>query len=856
MAVIIQNSSCMPQGIEQAETSTGALCTTMSKAAMLLLAIVLAATAPLADAQGKKTSPGKPPKGPTEPIITNPPLAPFGLEAEVLSPYQIRLTWVDRATDESGYIIRRETEGSESTVIDLAADSEHYVDSGLTAVTRHVYRVSAYNDGGESAWQELEVVTPEQNPLSLKDVPVPVPSNLYAFLQGDLNSPDAHEVELAAEATEAAIALGKALFWDMQVGSDDLTACATCHFNAGADIRTKGQLTPSNTVFGDSSIAGVPGPNDSPFNYGFAPNFQLTFEHFPLHRVDEPTADLDQNQRWILMDTNDIVSSQGVRHEDALRKDKDPIFFYKGSNTRRVEPRNSPTAFNAVFHVDMFWDGRGSFIFNGVSPFGFRDPEAKVKRASVTGVDSVDVRIPYAAHASQSVGPPLSRLEMSGHVRNFNDLAYKLLDNSLVPLANQQIHPADSVLGRYASNETVEECSTTKVRGKTTVTCAQVEQSSPGLNVSYRELIETAFEPEWRGGPDVNAPDLLVDNFPLFFGLAMQLYQATLIADDTPYDRYMGASINYAAGGTPRNPRPVAGVDNALTEQEKLGLSVYQEVGCANCHALPETSNHVVRLAGIKVIEGGPLDPVNVAVPTTLLELMVMGDGTQGVYDRGFYNIGVRPTEEDIARDNNAPTGFPLSYSKLAFLKWKDGSDGFPRLPAYVAQFVPDTGVDANEDTIGLDALFGPNGANGRVVTRGAFKTPMLRNQEYQGPYFHSGADATLRHVVEFYARGGNFPQTNKDDLDADMGRIAQLNVLNGPENEANVQALVAFLGRALTDERVAKRKAPFDHPQLFIPEGMTSAGKPETLLELKAVGADGVTAGIPRFLNLDPQTL
>ena len=35
----------------------------------------------------------------------------------------------------------------------------------------------------------------------------------------------------------AAIELGKALFWDMQAGSDDIQACASCHFNAGADSR-------------------------------------------------------------------------------------------------------------------------------------------------------------------------------------------------------------------------------------------------------------------------------------------------------------------------------------------------------------------------------------------------------------------------------------------------------------------------------------------------------------------------------------------------------------------------------------------------------------------------------------------
>jgi hypothetical protein len=33
------------------------------------------------------------------------------------------------------------------------------------------------------------------------------------------------------------VALGKALFWDMQVGADNRTACATWHFHAGVDHR-------------------------------------------------------------------------------------------------------------------------------------------------------------------------------------------------------------------------------------------------------------------------------------------------------------------------------------------------------------------------------------------------------------------------------------------------------------------------------------------------------------------------------------------------------------------------------------------------------------------------------------------
>jgi cytochrome c peroxidase len=45
----------------------------------------------------------------------------------------------------------------------------------------------------------------------------------------------------------AAIQLGKALFWDMQAGSDDIQACASCHFNAGADSRAINQVNPGQT---------------------------------------------------------------------------------------------------------------------------------------------------------------------------------------------------------------------------------------------------------------------------------------------------------------------------------------------------------------------------------------------------------------------------------------------------------------------------------------------------------------------------------------------------------------------------------------------------------------------------------
>lgn len=62
---------------------------------------------------------------------------------------------------------------------------------------------------------------------SLKKAAVPRPDRISDFVKDE----------------RAAVALGKALFWDQQAGSDGM-ACASCHFHAGADSRTKNQISP------------------------------------------------------------------------------------------------------------------------------------------------------------------------------------------------------------------------------------------------------------------------------------------------------------------------------------------------------------------------------------------------------------------------------------------------------------------------------------------------------------------------------------------------------------------------------------------------------------------------------------
>ena len=121
-------------------------------------------------------------------------------------------------------------------------------------------------------------------------------------------------------------------------------------------------------------------------------------------------------------------------------------------------------------------------------------------------------------------------------------------------------------------------------------------------------------------------------------------------------------------------------------------------------------------------------------------------------------------------------------------------------------------------------------------------------------PYFHSGDALTLHQVVDLYSRGGNvFPVLALDGTTV----IEPLGVPSLIEDE--IDAIVAFL-ESLTDERVLYRRAPFDHPQIFVPNGhpggrgsTTDANKDgladDIMLEIPAVGAAGGNP-LPGFLG------
>jgi cytochrome c peroxidase len=472
---------------------------------------------------------------------------------------------------------------------------------------------------------------------------------------------------------------------------------------------------------------------------------------------------------------------------------------------------------DAVFNHRNFWDGRANNVFNGLNPLGERGllatPENPRPGTLVRGEDGVvrkvQVRIDNASLASQAVGPPLSDFEMSCSNRTWADLGRKL--RTRAPLALQRVHPEDSVLGSLRGG-----------RGL-------------GLRGTYQSLLQQAFhEKWWAGGGSFSATGDQVAagagysqmevNFPLFFGLAVQLYEATLVSGQTPFDHYM------------------QGDDTALDAVEQFGLEVFVESGrCASCHAGPELTGASVRLrAGAPLGEG------------QAIERMAIGDGGGALYDGGFYNIGVRPTFEDLGIGADLG-GYPLAFSRQA---------------ASGAQI--DAFAVASEHL----ELPGPVVRGERLAVDGAFKVPSLRNIALTGPYFHNGGQATLAQVVEFYDRGGDrvgvgscdtsgFAE-NCSNLDADivpLGLSAVTRTIDGRQ-VTEAEALVRFLA-ALTDERVRYERAPFDHPELVIPHGhpgselsITTRVKgraADSLMVIPAVGRNGSTEALRTFLGLDP---
>jgi len=655
---------------------------------------------------------------------------------------------------------------------------------------------------------------------------------------------------------QAAIQLGKAFFWDMQVGSDNKTACATCHFQAGGDSRDKNQLSP--------------GPNGSWDQVYYGPNTTLFQGGFPFTITDTPCP---TSATPPLCGTDNIVGSQGVRKSRFVSIDAngneltqsvaDGTFSVSGANVRQVTGKNAPSVINAVFNHRNFFNSRAQAEFNGVTPFGSRDTTARVWVVnSLGGATNTNIVIKNASLASQAVGPVLNDVEMSATGRTFPDVARKLLLRK--PLGLQQVSAADSVLGTLADSPT-------------------------GLRTSYAALIQQAFTPKWwNSTAQVQVGTKLMSmteaNFSMFWGLSVMLYEATLVADDSPLDRFL--MYRSVAGGVP-NPAlldpviaRVGSLSPGVTRDNVInGLTLFEMppapapppngVGCMLCHGGAELTNASVRAltAGVEPLDQNfkkfgfdlrmermfmqipPLPPnMNQVTLDTNTYTMTASNTTTGVsapvriatYDTGFYNVGVRPTNDDQGLDATDPWGKPLSFTRYYQVTQLN--------PSFIK--VPGNGLACGgaivNNTSGFPLLSGGLKKTEATDTAGSFKVLSLRNAELSGPYFHNGGKATLAQVLDFYSIGGDFSNPTLAPLIRPL-----VDPIGGGPLKAGQKTDLLMLLLSLTDERVLKEQAPFDHPQLFVPNGDYPAGV-DTLVTRPAVGAGG-GADLQRFLNLSP---
>ena len=93
-------------------------------------------------------------------VVTVPPSAPSNLQASVVGAGEVSLNWVDTASDEFGFRLkRRASVPSWQTAADLGADSIIFNDSGLAPGTTYDYMVYAFNGAGDSAASNLVSVT-------------------------------------------------------------------------------------------------------------------------------------------------------------------------------------------------------------------------------------------------------------------------------------------------------------------------------------------------------------------------------------------------------------------------------------------------------------------------------------------------------------------------------------------------------------------------------------------------------------------------------------------------------------------------------------------------------------------------
>ena len=311
----------------------------------------------------------------------------------------------------------------------------------------------------------------------------------------------------------AAEILGKALFWDMQIGSDGVQACGSCHFHAGVDNRSGASSTRTPRA------AILPCRSRDPTGTSSRATFRSTSWPIPRSPGSPPCGAVlglpPCADNAVVSDANDVMSSMGVSDSSCSSTSR-PIgtFFNAGgvSACRRTSAPSRPTRFQSTRGCAgwspatprLSTPPRSTSTISGTvapaststaaacsapriprptsssmtarssaRPWAISGPTSSSR---IPNVAAQPVRIKFSSLASQSVGPPLSDFEMSFAGRNWAKIGKKMLQAGVTPLANQLVRPDGQRAWALLQPE-----------GR------RRHRGMPGLSISYPQLIRLAF---------------------------------------------------------------------------------------------------------------------------------------------------------------------------------------------------------------------------------------------------------------------------------------------------------------------------------------------------------------------------
>lgn len=276
--------------------------------------------------------------------------------------------------------------------------------------------------------------------------------------------------------SDAKALLGKVLFWEEQLSGDDSTACGSCHQGSagGSDPRSQ------------QDVARRAGPDG-------------VLDAVPTRLSDDGRGSLG------------VVACAA----DGTHTGQAP----------QVTGRKAPSAYDAMWTGDIFWDGRATR--------DFVDPDSS-DTLIAGSLDPQSGRIVGGALESQAIGPPMSDVEMACANPSWPRVYDKLA--KVKPLALASAIPAD------------------------------MQAFIEGGGGSYPRLFAEAFGNTLRSAP--SDPDDVINAPRIAFAIAT--YERRLTSDQTPWDRWN------------------AGDASALTPQQVRGFELFMgKANCQACHAPP-----------------------------------------------------------------------------------------------------------------------------------------------------------------------------------------------------------------------------------------------------------------------------